>query len=263
MREIQVDKLLADHGDGLSEPDIIMNISGGKDSTFMAWYCQKMNIPVDRYVYVDTTLELPIVYSWLEELEERFGIEILRVMPRHEFDDLFYRIRKRGKLKGHIRGFPGWRCHCWVSRDMKFAASLDNIWLDATRLIAICYDEDRPIEPRVQGIKRRYPLVEDRITQAYVVMRLKREGLFPPIYQLHERYGATSHRSGCYICPFVSVSTARMIFWEFSEVWQKIEQYERDAPLRWQPNNTAARLRIRFESEGKPPPPIEEMRGQI
>lgn len=254
MKKIRISELVANNGDGLPEPKTIMNFSGGKDSTFLLWYCHKMNIQVDRYIYVDTTLELPIVYDWLEKIETIFDIEILQVLPRHDFDDLFYRIRKRGKFKGHIRGFPGWRCYCWVSRDMKFAAGLDSIWKDATRLIAICYDEDRPLEKEVYGIKRRYPLVEDKISQEYVVTRLKREGLFPPIYKLLERYGVNSHRSGCFICPFVSIPSARMIFWEFPDVWQKIEEYEKDAPLRWKPNYTAANLRLRFESEGKPPP---------
>ena len=252
MTSAKITELLKNKGDGDSDPKTILMLSGGKDSSYLIKHCKEKKIEVDRYVFSDTGLEYPPVYGWLDYLEKRFDIDILRITPSYAFEELFYRVRKRGKFKGKIRGFPGWSCYCWVSRDMKFGNKIDRLWQDATRLIGICYGEQRSNPHDVIAVKMRMPLVEARITEPAIIKRCMTEGLYPPIYQKLNIYGAKHPRTGCWICPFVSEACCRMLFFEYPELWAKLEQYQKDAPMQWKPNIKIEELRHKFETRGPP-----------
>ena len=257
MREIKVNDLLENKGDGLPDPETILMFSGGKDSTYLLWYCLKNDIKIDRIVFCDTTIEYPAVYEWIEYIESRFGIEVLRVIPKNTFHELIMRIRKRGKFKGRIRGFPAMRFYCWVSRDLKFHASTDRVWPDATRLIAILGDEEYRLEMKATlKHKVRWPLIEAGICEKQVIRELKENDLYPPIYSLLEKYITDPKqrpRTGCWICPKTNIAGMRMLYFEYPELWKQLEDWEELAPLLWKMTKTVKEWGDRFEKEGRPP----------
>ena len=250
MRTINAIDLVKNGGDGLPEPKTILMFSGGKDSTYLLWYCLKNKIPVDRILFCDSTVEYPPVYDWLEHIEERLNVEILKVIPKSSFYELIMRIRKRGKFKGKIRGFPGIACYCWVNRDLKFVNSTDRVWLNATRLIAICADEFQRVsrvDPKVFKHPIRWPLIEAEITERQVIKELKELDLYPPVYELLEKYGAKSPRTGCWICPYTNYPTLKMIYYEWPEMWECLKYWESIAPLTWKINTTVKEIEAKIK----------------
>ena len=252
MYSIVVDDLIKNGGDGLVEPQAILMFSGGKDSTYLLWYCLENDIQFDRVIFCDSTVEYPPIYDWLDYIEQRFKINILKIVPRQNFKELLYSKRKRGKFKGEIRGFPSTVDYCWVSRDLKFHKSVDKIWQNATRLIGICSDEmkrvtDLPDLP----FPVRWPLVEAGITERQVIRELKQLDLYPPIYELIEKYtiGKSKPRTGCWICPKSSLASMRMLYNEFPELWEKLRTWEETTPLRWKMSQSVEEYERRFRGE--------------
>lgn len=152
----------------------IMMVSGGKDSSALIKYCQDHNIKTDRYIFLDSTLELPCVYTWLDYLENRFNIEIERLRTKKKFKELFYKRVTKGKREGEIRGFPYTIQGCWIGRDLKFRnKKLPN---DSIRIIGYCYDEDR----KTKEVDYIAPFVDAKISTQNVITYCLRHELYPP-----------------------------------------------------------------------------------
>ncbi len=207
----------------------ILMLSGGKDSTYLLKYCIDNSISVDRYVFLDTTLHLPPVYRWIDELEDRFNIEVERKKPEVDFEDKFYQIHKTGNDKGEIWGFPYVTVPCWIRRDIKIPQG--NV--EGTLLLG--YTSDEP--DRGLGSKEYIaPLRDAGITEIQVIRRLKRLDLFPPIYSLLERYHVKKPRSGCYFCPKANIGWFRMLYHEYPNYFEKLKEYAHDDPKSFKPN---------------------------
>lgn len=66
----------------------VLMFSGGKDSTYLIKYCLENNIEIDEYLFCDTTLQLPIVYDWIDHIENYFDIDIRRKKPSVDFEEI-------------------------------------------------------------------------------------------------------------------------------------------------------------------------------
>lgn len=217
----------------------ILAFSGGKDSTYLLYEILRRKMPLDEIAFQDCGLEFPSVYAWLDELESRLGVQIKRYPSAKKFEDLFYRLKTRGKYAGvRIRGFPPVRCGCWIQRDLKMKQA-PNSESDITYL-GICADEPR----RVRKVPYlRYPLVEWGITQEEVRKRLEELNLLPPYY----REGFS--RSGCWLCPKQPQQSLRILWRNYPDLWERLKVLERDSPHGFKDNITLAELEARFKEE--------------
>ena len=218
---------------GEDQQNVLM-VSGGKDSTYLIKYCLENGIPIDRCVFFDTTLHLPLVYDWIDELEQQFGIQIDRVKPKWDFEEKFYQVHEEGNDAGEIWGFPYVSTPCWIRRDLK----VNNEQIDGTAVLGYTADEpDRDLQ-------RDYiaPLRDNNITAGMVVNRLKEAELYPPLYDLLERYGIKKPRSGCYLCPKAPIGWFRMLYHEFPEYWEQTKEYAEDDPKQFRTRITIDEL---------------------
>jgi len=54
-------------------------------------------MPINDIIFADTGLEFPVVYDYLDEVEEYIGKKITRLKhPTKTFESLFYKKRKKG-----------------------------------------------------------------------------------------------------------------------------------------------------------------------
>ena len=224
-----------------------LSVSGGKDSTYLIHYCLENGIDVDEYIFYDSELELPVIYDWLDELEKIFNIKIRRIPPKKNFYDLFFRMRKKGKLKGTLKGFPFVITKCWYMREIKSKAST-KMFKDDVKLIGYTADENRAIN-WLKEEKFRYPLVEAGISQKEVLRRVQELDLYPPIYKLLKYYGAKKPRTGCWLCPKASIGWCRLVYNEYPKLWQLLEILETYSPHGWKARTTAKKLGERFAKE--------------
>lgn len=204
-------------------------ISGGKDSTYLIHYCQDLGIEVDRYIFLDTTLHLPPVYEWIDELEDRFNISIERRTPEKDFEEKFYQVHETGNDEGEIWGFPYVTVPCWIRRDIKIPQGD----VDGRLILGYTSDErDRDLKDKEYVA----PLRQAGITETQVIRRLKELDLYPPLYRLLERYHVKKPRSGCYFCPKANIGWFRMLYHEFPEHFEKLKELAHDDPKSFKPD---------------------------
>jgi hypothetical protein len=100
-------------------------VSGGKDSTAMLLKALELGWQVDEAVFLDTTLEFPELYTYLDKVDSYivdYGIQIeRRITSTKSFEDGFYRKITKGPREGRIQGFPfaAFKNFCWIRRDFK------------------------------------------------------------------------------------------------------------------------------------------------
>ena len=176
--------------------------------------------PLDEIRFNDCGLELPETHEWISYIEKKLGVEIKQYKSSASFDELFYKVRTKGKNAGKIWGFPlSGRRGCWISSDVKLKAK--NNGPNEIIYIGICADEKERSTPKPNII---YPLVEWGFTQADVVKRLEELDLVPPIYKLGFK------RNGCWLCPKQSTRSLKLLRTLHPDLWERLLKYEADSP---------------------------------
>lgn len=89
----------------------IASFSGGKDSIAMVLRLIEENKPLDRVAFIDTELEFGEQNNIIKICERRFkelkpGLEFDYIRPVKTFEEYFYTVKKKGKFKGQIYGWP-------------------------------------------------------------------------------------------------------------------------------------------------------------
>ncbi len=232
--------------DGKNRENLTLMFSGGKDSTYLIKYCLENDVEIDEYLFCDTTLQLPIVYDWIDYVENYFDIEIRRKKPSVDFEEKFYQIHEEGNDEGEIWGFPYVTTPCWICRDLKLKGMYERE--NVTYVIGYTSDEyDRDLK----NTKYIAPLRENGISSSQVIKRLKKADLYPPLYELLEKYDVEKPRSGCYCCPKANFDWFRMLYWEFPKYWEKTKEYAKDDPKSFKPDMTIKELEKEIEHKGE------------
>ena len=99
--QTELEKELKRHLPARGKYDVLVPLSGGKDSTALAIYLRD-RIPDLEYVFCDTGEELPETYDYLEKLEVYLGKEINRLHANQSFEDM---LKARGGFlpSGQVR----------------------------------------------------------------------------------------------------------------------------------------------------------------
>lgn len=193
----------------------ILGISGGKDSAALAIYMRD-KVPGIEYFFCDTGEELQETYDFIDRLEARLGIKIVRLAASQGFR---YFLEK---YNGYLPS-PQSR---WCTVQMKIKPLEEFIGDDeAISYVAIRADEERSgYVPTKETIKAVFPFKEAGITKADVERILEDSGVGIPAY-----YRWRS-RSGCYFCFF-----QRKIEWvrlaeEHPALFEKAKSFEKTLP---------------------------------
>lgn len=194
----------------------ILGISGGKDSAALAVLLHKA-IPEMEYVFCDTKKELPETYDFLERLEARLGIKIVRLSAERGFDHWL-------DVYGGMLPSPQVR---WCTRMLKLIPLEQFIGNDE----AISYVAIRADEPNREGyksskpnIKVVFPFRERRIDKEGVLRILEESGIGMPAYY------SWRTRSGCTFCFFQRKYEWVMLAEKHPKAFQEAVKYEKELP---------------------------------
>jgi 3'-phosphoadenosine 5'-phosphosulfate sulfotransferase (PAPS reductase)/FAD synthetase len=72
----------------------IVSFSGGKDSTAMLLRMIELDMPIDKIIFADTTLEYPELYDYIKKVEKYIKRKITIVKPEYDLDHYFYKKDK-------------------------------------------------------------------------------------------------------------------------------------------------------------------------
>ena len=202
-------------------------MSGGKDSVAMCDLLCKHNYPLDYILWIDTKLEFPIMYEYMEKVKkhfkEKYNREIITInadIDPYEFMER--RIERTGaKLKGYKigifaspTGFCRWRDYGKYKPFKKWLKS-NNIDEYKT-YIGIALDEKH----RANDPDALYPLITDfKMSEKDCLEYTKKIGLYNPLYDYFER-------TGCSICPLMSEKNKFIVYKYFPETWNKMKEVE-------------------------------------
>ncbi|NEP20347.1 MAG: phosphoadenosine phosphosulfate reductase family protein [Leptolyngbya sp. SIO4C1] len=195
----------------------IMGLSGGKDSTALAVFLRRHPDYADlevEYFFCDTHKELPETYEYLDRIEARLGIKIIRLEPDRGFDHWL-------DVYGGVLPSPKMR---WCTKQMKIIPLEKYIGDDeAVSYIGIRADENRDgYISKKPNIKPVFPFKEHGLVKADIFRLLEESGIGLPDY-----YRWRS-RSGCFFCFFQRKYEWVMLAEEHPDLFAEAVRYEQE-----------------------------------
>lgn len=227
----------------------------GKDSlaTAIVQTVREPDLPYE-YLFCDVRMELPETYAWLDEVEKRLGLKIVRVGK--SLRDV---IAEQNMLPSHQRRF--------CTKYGKVFPIQEFIGKDeAIQYLGIRADEDRPGGGfrKSERVTARYPLIETGIDLPAVYSILDAKGLQPPSFfwkRLYEEVyetrtqgykdfleglkpWATSHlfswrsRSNCFMCFYQRQYEWVGLLEHHPDLFEEAEKLEYDFGNKESPNKS-------------------------
>lgn len=229
----------------------IVNLSGGKDSTYMLWWMIQNGIPVHRILFADVgdMAEFPEMYEYLARVERYFGrsIEVVK-SSKHTARSMFYGYPTRGEHTDEIRGFPktigaACRYRSWLKVDPLEAAT----GTGHDVFIGIAADEShrsRSLEYAKGKNTYHFPLVDEGIKEQDCLDGLRVIGLYNPLYDYFDRLG-------CFWCPKQPLASLRSLYHHFPQHWKTLREMEEAQGRPFKHRYPGWELEVRFELEKK------------
>ena len=193
----------------------IVSLSGGKDSTAMLLMMLERGEPIHSIVFFDTGWEFPQMLEHIDLLEQRTGIEIVRLQPSRSFE--YWMIEKPLKdRKGYSWPSPIRR---WCTRE-KFNAINKYANQHKPWVQCIGYAADESERQSKEIIKRRrnlrFPLIEWDVTEDMALQYCREQGYhWSGLYDFFRRVS-------CFCCPLQRMNDLRKLRKHFPELWQRM-----------------------------------------
>mgnify|MGYP001024857288 CR=1 FL=1 len=192
----------------------MLSFGGGVNSTALMVHLVEQGCPLDEVIFADTGGELPQTYDYLESVVSYLrnrDIPFRRVVSKGGF--LYDRCLRRRVIPSEI-----WR---WCTRDFKILpiyAYYRSLGVHVNQYLGISYEErDRKRESGVPYTTNRYPLISRRINRDRCIDLIIGAGLKLPV------------RSGCFFCPFNSLSRWVEICRDHAELYSKAMTLEENS----------------------------------
>ena len=205
----------------------ILSLSGGKDSTALAFFI-KENMPEIfeklELVFYDTGCDLPETYDYLNKIEIFLKKEIIRVSPEKTFEHLLTINRV---LPSHFRR--------WCTVELKVRPSQKYIEEKLKKegkgqvnlYVGIRKDEEHRkgilliSDLEKECVKPCYPFIENYICKKDVEKILIEKGINYPSY-----YNYRS-RNGCYFCFYQNEMDWLNLYENHPDLFKKASEYEK------------------------------------
>ena len=223
----------------------IISFSGGKDSTAMLLRMIELNMPIDKIIFADTTLEFPEMYDWIKKIESLIPYKITIVTAKHTWDEWFYGTFTKGHLFGKRRGFPFVCNKCWWSRDSKILPMQRAQGKGNNIYVGIAKDESKRANAKQYEIspnKYKFPLIKWGWSEQDCINYLKSKGLEHPLIHIFKR-------TGCWLCPKQSKSSLKNLYLHYQKLWKKLKKYEEDSPQGFKPNVNLLDLERKWKND--------------
>ncbi len=184
----------------------ILSFGGGVNSVALLVFMIKEKKPLDEVVFADTGGEVPETYEYSKLIQsylEEKGIPF-RIL-KSKSGTLYDTCKRRMVTPSEI-----WR---WCTRDKKIIPIYSyyrSLGTHINQYLGIAYEErDRARESGVSYATNIYPLIEKKIDREQCLKLIHDAGLKNPI------------RSGCYFCPFNSISRWTEIYRNHKPLYEK------------------------------------------
>ena len=212
----------------MPEQNYIVSLSGGKDSTAMLhWMLDEDILPIHSVVFFDTGWEFPAMHKHLKQIEEKTGIEIIRLKPAESFYYHMFEHRtvaKKGLLKGRVHRIgAGWANYNrrWCTRIKVEALRKYQVGIkNSISCVGIAVDETK----RKIDKKNKYPLIEFNKTEEDCLEYCKSLG-----YHWNGLYDIFN-RVSCYCCPLQKISDLRNLREHFPDLWNQMLEWDMIQP---------------------------------
>jgi 3'-phosphoadenosine 5'-phosphosulfate sulfotransferase (PAPS reductase)/FAD synthetase len=197
-----------------SNKKYILSYGGGINSVALLLHILKNDKPLDEVIFADTGAELPDTYSYTSKIQKFLkDYDIPFQIVKSRGDDLYKRCYRRRVIPSQI-----WR---WCTRDLKIRpiyAYYRSLKTHINQYLGISYEErDRYRESGVNYVSNIFPLIESEITRDNCIDLINDANLDLPV------------RSGCFFCPFNSVSRWCEIYKKHNHLFNKAKTLEENS----------------------------------
>jgi 3'-phosphoadenosine 5'-phosphosulfate sulfotransferase (PAPS reductase)/FAD synthetase len=221
------------------QPKHILSYGAGLNSTALMIYLIENNLPLDEVVFADTGGETPETYQHLKVTSEylhKNGVPL--TILRSNRGSLYETCVRRKVIPSQV-----WR---WCTRDYKITPihrHYRQYDVPIIQYLGIAYEErDRAKPNKVADITNKFPLIENKVD---------RQGCLDLICLSNFDFPAPP-RSGCYFCPFNSLSRWREVYSKHEDLFvnaRLLEEGSKHFPKQKLTRLTLKELQESFESQ--------------
>lgn len=233
----------------LPDPNFIVSLSGGKDSTAMLHWMLERGEKIHSVVFFDTGWEFPAMAAHIDLVEQKTGIKIIRLKPKMSFDTWMFDkkiIANKGQMKGRLHrigcGWPNPRRRWCTGKKIETITPYINSVESSVCCIGIAVDEQHRTK------HERYPLIEYGKTEADCLKYCKDLGYhWDGLYDLFSRVS-------CYCCPLQKMNDLRKLRKHYPDLWEKMLDMDMRQPRTnegFRGDKTLIDLECRFTQEDK------------
>lgn len=234
---------------------IVVNFSGGKDSTALTLRMIELGLQIDEVVCCDTYKEFPAMYRHIEKIKkvvENAGIKFTLLRSEKSFDYLMFEHPVKRKNK-EFEGFLGYSWAGNLSRwcTSKLKIDVINKYLsklkqqyNVIQVVGIAADEQyRLVRENNKQENQRHLLVEWGWTEKDCLEYCYSKGYdWEGLYGLFERVS-------CWCCPLQPLEELRKLRKYFPDLWQELKDMDARTWRKFKPTYTVEQLDIRFAFE--------------
>jgi hypothetical protein len=194
----------------------VLSFGAGLNSTALLVMLVEKNYPLDEVIFADTGGETPETYAHLKVTEEYLRLHKipLRIVASKR-GTLYDTCNRRKVIPSQV-----WR---WCTRDKKITpihSHYRTFGLPVVQYLGISYEErDRAKESGEPLIKNRFPLIENKIN---------RQGCMDIVMLADFDFPAPS-RSGCFFCPFNSLSRWTELYHSHRDLFLRAKALEENS----------------------------------
>lgn len=203
---------------------IILNFSGGKDSTAMLLRWIEEGRRLDEVIYFNGGWEFPDMINHIRivrEYVESKSIKFTELCPEKTLEDM---LQYRGFPNNKIRWCTGVKVKT-IDQYLKDKRSTIN-------LIGIAYDE----LDRVKATNNFYPLINWKMTEEDCLKYCYEHGYtWNGLYEVFNRVS-------CWCCPLQRISVLRKLRKYYPELWEKLLIYQESLTEKF-PNDARSRFK--------------------
>lgn len=219
--------------------DYVLSLSYGKDSISCLKCIKTLGLPLTRVVTADIwatdTLmaDLPEVVKFKSFIDDyvftNFGIVVEHLScssingihkSKVTYEDVFYKVLKKGKRPGTIYGWP----KLFGSWCVKLKVNSIPLNDDDVLYLGIAIDETERVERHSKRNNVVLPLVLAGWTENDCYNYCLNNGLLSPAYNV-------SFRSGCWFCHKQGTEQLRNLYNNYPDLWAKLLEWDNASPV--------------------------------
>ena len=223
----------------------ILSFSGGKDSTYLAFYLVENSYPLDEAVMFDTGWEFPQMYEHIEKMRvyfEKHGVKLVILKPKYSFDFLMLEKEKVKRDTGAVV-----KGNSWCGGACRWGTFIKQEILDrycGGNVVYIGFAADEHNRVLNLDANKIAPLAENGVTEAECLTGCYERGYtYGGLYEKLDRVS-------CKFCGMKNLKELRNIYFDIPEVWDELREKQRltDKPYKGD-GKSVFQLEARFEFE--------------